>query len=267
MQHLQHPMGPLHQIPPEDVFLSVDDGGTQTGMGYVICQVQPHLDPDCPINIYFSLECAPQVRFLLFGALVARARQLRDVNPSMKARIYTAIGPGETETASFYESSGLTLNHTEVMVRLNPLTREAYLPMGASIKEIPLFSPEEQMRLLSRFQQNDLKYLDAAYLQQMMNTPHFRAMGVVQNDRILAEGVTAGVGGKCELLALYVAQDVRRQGIAKVLLRQFMIVMMAEGVTDFTARIMTRSAPQSALTRAFAAEQLEVLTLFPELSI
>ena len=71
-----HPQQPVNGLNPEDVFYAVDDLGTQTGYGFILYQLQPGLYPDCPVNLYFSLAGDPASRYLLFGALVARARIL-----------------------------------------------------------------------------------------------------------------------------------------------------------------------------------------------
>ena len=57
------------------------------------------------------------------------------------------------------------------------------------------------------------------------------------------------------------------QGIGKALVAHLMTVMASEGATEFTVRMMTRSAPQMALSRAFSPETLDTLTVFPELSL
>ena len=71
-----HPQQPVNGLNPEDVFYAVDDLGTQTGYGFILYQLQPGLYPDCPVNLYFSIDGDAASRYLLFGALVARARVL-----------------------------------------------------------------------------------------------------------------------------------------------------------------------------------------------
>ena len=267
MQHLQHPLTPVNGIPAEDVFLVMDDLGSQVGMGYVVCQFQQHLDPDCPINIYASLESASSARYLLSGALVARARQMRDMNPNARARVYTAVRVDDEAQQAFYRENGWNLEHTEVRLKLNPAAAENRFPMGSVIREIPLNTQEEQMGLLSRMAANDVTHLDMGFLFQVMRTPHFRALGMTRGNQILAEAVVAGNNKNCELLAVYVSPESRMQGIGKALVSHLMTVMASEGATEFTVRMMTRSAPQMALSRAFSPETLDTLTVFPELSL
>ena len=88
-----HPAQPVNGLNPEDVFYAVDDLGTQAGYGFILYQYQPGLYPDCPVNLYFSLDGDPSARYLLFGALVARARILQAANPALRTRLYTSISP------------------------------------------------------------------------------------------------------------------------------------------------------------------------------
>ena len=53
---VNHPLGMYNNLPPEDVFVITDEMGNEMGVGYVIYQFQPHLYPDCPINLYFTMD-------------------------------------------------------------------------------------------------------------------------------------------------------------------------------------------------------------------
>lgn len=113
-----HPQGMYNNIPPENVFLAADEMGNEIGVGYIIRVMQPNVFPDRPVNLFISMECQPVARYMLFGALVARARQMRDENPQLKARVYTAISPGDARTKEFYLHNGFTCEDTEDMLRL-----------------------------------------------------------------------------------------------------------------------------------------------------
>lgn len=113
-----HPQGMYNNIPPENVFLAADEMGNEIGVGYIIRVMQPNVFPDRPVNLFISMECQPVARYMLFGALVARARQMRDEKPQLKARVYTAISPGDARTKEFYLHNGFTCEDTEDMLRL-----------------------------------------------------------------------------------------------------------------------------------------------------
>lgn len=262
---VNHPMGMYNNLPPEDVFVATDDMGIEVGVGYMIYQYQPHLYPDCPINLYFSMECQPSARYVLFGALVARARQLRDSNPNVRARVYTNISPADTRAKDFYLHSGFACDDTEDMLLLTIPQGDGRIPMSCSVTRTALNTMEEQAALIYRLQQNDITYIDQAYLTQLQHLPHFMALQLYRNTDMIGEVIMAGEGDSCELLAIYIQPGSRRQGMGKALLHRCMAIMATEGVTRVTARIMSRSLPQKKLTAAFNSTVLGVTMLYPGL--
>lgn len=258
-----HPQTAYNGVPPENVFFAVDEMGTQAGVGYIIYQYQEHLYPDCPINMYFSIESQPAGRYLLFGALVARARQLRDSNPNVHARFYTGIRPEDTASREFYTHNGMTCDDTENTMRLAMPGMEVRVPMNCAVELTPLNMPDEVNAFIKRLQDNDIAYIDTAYLYQLMRQPHFRAMGLFSGGQLAGEALVAGVGDSASLEAIYIAPGHRRQGLSKALLNCCMSAMAREGVTNFTSRFITRSVPQQGLARAFQAVDQGATMVFP----
>ena len=260
-----HPQGAFNNVPPENVFIAVDEMGTQVGYGYIIYQYQEHLYPDCPINMYFTIDSQPAGRYLIFGALIARARQLRDNNPNVHACAYTGINPEDNMSREFYVHNGMSCDETENTYRLTMLGGDGRIPMGTSVEPTPLNTIDDQQALLNRLQANDVSYIDMNYLHQIMRLPHFQAIGMFNGNALVGEAIVAGTGNACELQAIYINPNYRRQGLAKALLGRCMAMMSAEGVMNFTARFVTRSAPQQGLARAFQAADLGADMVFPGL--
>lgn len=260
-----HPQGPYQNLPPEDVFFAVDDMGTELGMGYIVYLYQPHLYPDCPVNLYFTMECQAVARYLLFGALVARARQLRDNNPGVRARVYTNISPTDTRMKDFYLHNGFSCDETEDLLTLAIPAGDGRIPMSCSVVAATLNTPEEQMAFIGRMQQNDLTYMNLDYLAALQHQPHFLALGLYRNTDLIGEIVMAGQGETCDLVAIYIVPGSRRQGMARALLHRSMAVMATEGVTQVTTRIMSRSIPQARLMASFGAQVQGVSTIYPGL--
>ena len=248
---------------PEDVFFAIDDLGTQTGYGYILYQLQPGLYPDCPVNLYFSIEGDPSSRYLLFGALVARARQLQNVNPQLRARLYTSLDPQDVTSREFYLHNGFDLDESDAVVSLQIPFGDGRIPMSCTVAAIPLNTWEEQQNLLSRLQMNELTYLDRNMLMELMHMPHFIALGLYRNAMLIGETVMAGHGDQAELIAIYIEPGSRRQGMARALLHRTMAIMAAEGVTRVSARVMTRSLPQMHLMNEFGGVQVGANMLFP----
>lgn len=196
-----HPQGMYNNIPPENVFLAADEMGNEIGVGYIIRVMQPNVFPDRPVNLFISMECQPVARYMLFGALVARARQMRDENPQLKARVYTAISPGDARTKEFYLHNGFTCEDTEDMLRLEIPAGDGKIPMSCAVAPVPLNTPEEQNAFIYRLVMNDITFMDVNYLQGLMRMPHFLALGLYRNTDLIGEIVMAGEGESCELSA------------------------------------------------------------------
>lgn len=260
---ITHPVGMYHNLPPEDVFVALDELGQEMGVGYMIYQYQPHLYPDVPMNLYFALDCQPAARYMLFGALVARARQLRDCDTSVRARMFTCIAPNDQRMREFYQHSGIEYFDSEDVLQLPMPIGDGRIPMSCTVVPTPLNTPEEQQALLYRLQQNDIVHLDMAYLNQLQRMPHFMVLGLYRNTELVGEVIMAGEGENCELVTMYITPPCRRQGMGRALLHRCMAIMAAEGVTRVQTRIMSRSVPQSRLMRSFGANLLGQTAIYP----
>ena len=258
-----HPAQPVNGLNPEDVFYAVDDLGTQTGYGFILYQYQPGLYPDCPVNMFFSLDGDPSSRYLLFGALVARARILQNVNPTLRARLYTNISPADTQMKDFYLHNGFDCDETDNVLQLSIPYGDGRIPMSCTVAPTPLNTWDEQNSLIYRLQMNEITFVDINYLQSLMRMPHFMTLGLYRNAVLIGEVIMAGQGNVCELVAIYIEPGSRHQGMGTALLHRMMAIMAAEGVTSVTTRIMSRSLPQQKLMNHFGASVLGVNMIFP----
>ena len=258
-----HPAQPVNGLNPEDVFYAVDDLGTQTGYGFILYQYQPGLYPDCPVNLYFSIDGDPASRYLLFGALVARARILQNVNPTLRARLYTNISPADTQMKDFYLHNGFDCDETDDVLQLMIPYGDGRIPMSCTVAPTPLNTWDEQNSLIYRLQMNEITFVDLNYLQSLMRMPHFMTLGLYRNAVLIGEVIMAGQGSACELVAIYIEPGSRHQGMGQALLHRMMAIMAAEGVTRVTTRIMSRSLPQQKLMNHFGATVLGVNMVFP----
>ncbi len=258
-----HPQQPVNNMHPEDVFYALDDLGTQTGYAYILYQLQPGLYPDCPVNMYFAIEGDPSSRYLLFGAVVARARVLQNVHPQMRSRLYTSLDPGDVQMRDFYVYNGFDCDEEDAILELRIPFGDGRIPMSCTVAATPLNTWEEQENLLYRLQMNDIAFVDRNYLSTLQHMPHFLTLGLYRNTMLIGETIMAGQGNECELIAIYIEPGNRRQGMAQALLHRTLAIMAAEGVSRVTTRIMTRSLPQQHLMNHFGGARIGVNMVFP----
>ena len=261
--NIVHPLQPVNGLEPEDVFYAVDDLGTQAGYGFILYQLQPGLYPDCPVNMYFSLAGDPSARYLLFGALVARARILQSANPGQRARLYTSIDPADVQMKDFYRHNAFDCDESDQILQLSIPYGDGRIPMSCTVAATPLHNWDEQNSLISRLQINEITFMDLNYLNSLMRMPRFLALGLYRNALLIGETIMAGQGSDCELAAIYIEPGSRGQGMGKALLHRSLAIMAAEGVTRVTTRIMSRSLPQQHLMADFGGTVIGVNMLFP----
>lgn len=265
-----HPQGIYNGNPPENVFIAMDDMGTQYGISTIVYQHQPDMFPDRPHNMFITLDSQPAAQYLLFGAVMGRAQQLwHEHGAGQRARIYTSVQPDDQGRLAFYERNGFDLNVAENAVRLEIPEGYGREPMGCVINQLPLGSLQEQTDFLCRLQQNGVTYIDLPFLQKMQIQPHFLGLGMIYNTKngpvLIGEIILAGQGSSCEVLALYIIPEYRRQGLGRVLLHRAMSIVSAEGVSLIVGHILSNSLPQCRLASSFRCTITRQETLFPSL--
>ena len=258
-----HPQEPFMNLPQEDVFVVVNDYGVQLGYGYVMYQYQPSVYPDRPVNIFFTMDCAPEAEYLLFGALVARARQMWEQHPGVPARMYTSVATGDARKLSFLEHNGFSMGNSEDLVRLHIPSEIGAELFNCSIIPLPLNTPQEATALVTRLQLNSLGHISQQHLQTLQACPVFHVWGLLYGQNLVGECIIAGRNEAAELVAIYIVPEHQRRGLGKHLLNRALSIVGQEGVQEVRARIMSASQPQVRLVRAFNAELLEQTLMFP----
>jgi len=264
---ITHPQCSYNGLPPEDVFMAMDEQGTHLGVGSIIYQYLPSRSPECPVNMYFDINSTKEGRYLLLGALVARARQLRERVPDRPARLYTRIEPDDMVMRKEYEESGFDCSPAETLMQLYMPQGDGRIPMSCTLQPTSLNTQQELLGLLDRLRRNDITHLDPGLLEQLRRMPHFTALGLLQGDSLVGEIMAAGAGDSCELVAVYINEPFRRQGMGTLLVHRCMAVMAAEGVTKFGAAFVGLSLPQIKLAKAFSAQDRQIRGIFPQLEL
>lgn len=262
-----HPQTEINGFDPRNVFFALDDLDNQIGAAMIYYQVLPGLYPDCPVTIYFSLEGQNAARYLLFGAVIARAQQIQKLNPQVPAWLYTSISPADNLTKDFYLHNGFDRIDTDDTLLLSMPYGDGRVPMSCHVEQTMLNTDTEQMYFLNRLDYNGVCNVNLEQLNNLQHMPHFLTLGIYRNGNLIGECLMAGQGYDCDLVAIYIEPGSRQQGMGKALLHRSMAVMAAEGVTRVYTRIMTRSRPQQGLMNAFNPRVIGVNNVFPGMMI
>ena len=266
--HLTHPIAPYQGIAPEDCIFVTNDQMIEIGMGSLTQFWQPELYPEAPMHVYMQLESQPAGRNLLFGALLARAEQIKAQQPGVtKARLYTQIAPENWEMANFFTKAGFKADDSEDLYHFPLPIWPAHPPVTCNYASVALRTPEEVQGFLNRMNAYRIAPMDADFLGQCMQMEHFTAIGYYRGANPVCEALLTGQGTAVTLVSMYVRGDYRRQGFAKSILGAAADILRPRGVTQVSARIFSRNAAQVGLMRAAGATKVRTLSLLPGLYI
>ena len=147
---ITHPQTEFQGIAPENVFFVANDQQIQLGTGYVMQFFQAELYPERPCHFFIQIDCQPTARALMFGALLARAEQMRAQTPQMPARLYAQVPPENADMLRFYEACGLKNDDGEDMFRFPLPPGVPQAPMGLTFASVPLQDEANQNAFLAR---------------------------------------------------------------------------------------------------------------------
>ena len=264
---ITHPQGSFQGVAPENVFFVANDQQVQLGTGYVMHFFQGEMYPERPSHIFMQMDCQPSCRALLFGALWARADQLRAQTPNLPARLYAQVQPENQELLRFYESCGMRNDDGEDLFRFLPPPGVPQAPMGLTFASVPLADEASQVTFLQRVNAQRIQPITREYLQTWQQQQHFMALGFYRNGQPVCETVITGTGAAATLLMIYTRSDFRRQGMAKNLISAASSILRERGVNVLYTHIFRRNVPQVALMRRLNGTFVRTVTALPGMDL
>ena len=264
---ITHPQSPFQGVAPENVFFVANDQQIQLGTGYVLQFFQGEMYPERPNHLYIQIDAQPSARALMFGALLARADQLRAQTPALPARIYAQVPPDQLDMLRFYEAVGMKNDDGEDMFRFLPPDGLARAPMGMEFNSVPLENEADQDAFLNRINAQRIQPITRDYLQLWQQQQHFMALGFYRNGQPLTECIVTGTGANATLLMIYTRADMRRQGLARHLLGAASALLRERGVTMIYTHVFRRNVPQVNLMKRLNAAFVRTVTCLPGMDL
>jgi len=258
-----HPPQTNNGLPPENVFLVADSANMPIAEGYLVQTYHPFLFPERPINLYLNVYSKGPGLDMLLGALLARAVQLRQQTPNLKARVFAQVGMQDAAMLSFYQESGFTADDALDVVQLSSPNAKPSAPMGYEMGHVPLQKPLEQAAFLMRMNAYRLDALQHPLLQRYLTMPHFTALYLSRGAEIVGEVAFTGIGDTAQLFGLYVTPNFRRLGLGKTLLAAGMNMLHEQGVQTVEAQVIRRNIPQCRLAQSCKATFMRTSCLYP----
>jgi GNAT superfamily N-acetyltransferase len=259
-------------MPPENMFQVLDEDGQSHGSAALSEYTNYAILPECPLNYYLGIQATDTSAFdMLMGAALARARTLRQKNPRMAARIYTACHPGDAELIGEYAAYGFQNDDAVMRMRRIFLDSERGMlpnpPVGCQIAQVALDRAGDEGALLARINGHAVIAQPPSWLKGLMQEPFFIALGMWQDDRLLGEMILTAYGSQGSIQALYTVPDARRRGIASAMIAQAGRILLDHGVRSLIADVWQRNRPANALFQAMGFDSKEAMLLYPGMAL
>ncbi len=264
---ITHPQAAYQGVAPENVFFVANDQQVQMGTGYVIPFMQPEMYPDRPLHLFLQIEAQPSARALLFGALLARADQLREATPNLPVRLYSLVPPEDLDLMHFYEDCGFLNDDGEDLYRFPLPQGYPRAPMGMQFASVPLQDEASQAAFLNRINLCRIQPFSRDHLTLWMQQQHFMALGFYKNGLPVCECILTGTGQNVTLLMIYTKAEYRHQGMATQLLESAFNLLRERGVTTVYAHIFRRHVPQMKLVQRFQGAFVRTVSALPGMDL
>ena len=263
--YITHPQQSVNGLPPEDVFYAADAAGQPVGEGLLIRTYQPYLFPERPLNLYLSIRAGSggAGADMLLGALLARAQQIREANPQMKARVFTQVDPQDQAQLALYMENGFDSTDAMDVVQVGMPAARPNAPMGYDMGAVPFRTPAERQAFLNRMNLYRMDAWQPAMLERYMSFPHFFALYLSRGPEVVGEIAFTGDGSSAKLLGMYISPNYRRLGLAKTLVAAGLKILGDKGVTHVEGDVIRRSPAQCALASACNCSYLRTACCYP----
>ncbi len=264
--HVFHPPQSVNGLPPENIFYVADSANMTIADGFLLHTYHPYLFPERPINLFMSLRSKGPGRDMLLGALLARAQQLREQTPQLKARLFAQVNPQDTELMAFYMENGFDANDALDVVRLGVPSARPAAPMGYDMGYVPMNDAAEFQAFLMRMNTYRMNAWQPQFLQKYMSFPHFMALYMSRGPQVVGEIAFTGEGQAAKLIGMYVTPEYRRLGLAKSLIAAGMKILSEKGVTYVEADVIRRNELQRMLAASCNATFVRTACYYPGLN-
>lgn len=260
---------PFQGIPPQDYFVSRSRDFVPMGSGYIIPSIQEDLFPERPLQFYLHIDAQPSARCELLGALLARATQMREHFPPLKARLYANVPVNEQELLFFYKHNGFDTNDSIDEYSYQLFSAQVpQAPVGCEFASVPLVSIQEQQQFLQRLNQYRLTPITQDYLAMQMQLPYFMALGYYRGGQPVAELLVSGSRPEAAALVMvYVRPEARGRGIGKALTQSAGALLSQNGVRKMVAQVYASITPQVRLIRSLGGERNKIVAFLPSIEI
>lgn len=242
--NIYQPVRGVDGAPNENSFAITDNMGVEIGEGALHVHVQKKMYPDRPLQIEMTMRAHPVAQDTLFGALYARAEQIRG-ELDMDGRLFIRCALEDTECREYFLRMGFDDTDGDELFYVatsSPQNRRRdYYPTGTQSIETDLRTNIRREEFLSDLQSFGGEAHAPQWLQARMQEPGFVARSLYHGDELVGHILVVGNQNEAMIDMVCIEPKWRRRGAGTALAQETMDVLHSRGVPYLVARAPRRN--------------------------
>jgi len=218
----------------ENIFLAFDEENSYLGNGFIYPMINVHQTNETPYLLYFGIDVnehlqAEEIREQLLDAVMIRADELRKLKPDIPCRIYTGF-EWNKEKMEFYLKHGFQEDYSIFMEADLTQKKICELSPKIEVEEFSVMEPAKFTEFKAVYDEYFVTPLDEGYVMAQKEDPSFKNYKFYVNDELAGE-YSVRIEDDCGFIeTLFVLEQKRGQGIAKLMMEYIHQSFLAQGI-------------------------------------
>ncbi|QAA33131.1 GNAT family N-acetyltransferase [Clostridium manihotivorum] len=258
----------------ENIFIALSDEYNYLGSAYAYPSINFHQIYDTPYLIFLSINIedkldkttADEVKQELFDKVLFRAKELRNIRPDLRARIYSGF-EYDIDNLQFYIKNGFEEDYSIIMEAEIAKDFSYSLPKGIMVKELKLSSEKELEEYKTLYDEIFITPLDLESYQEQKQRRYFKNLEFFK-DEVLVGGCTIfqkhGVG---YIETLYVLPEARGKGISKYIMNYIFDYFISKGLYKSRLEVWQLNKKAVKLYEGFGYKEIKKKLMFPGITV
>lgn len=243
--NIYHPVRGIDGAISENSFAITDNMGVEIGEGALLVRVLKKMYPERPLEIEMTMRAHPVARDTLFGALSARAEQIKSERGGMDGRLFIRCALDDADCHEYFLRMGYDDTDGDELFYIQTVSpknrRRDYFPTGTQSIETELHNNIRREEFLASLKSFGGEEHAAQWLQARMQEPGFVARSVYHGEELVGHILVTGNQNEAMIDMVCVEPKWRGYGVGTALAQEAMDVLNMRGVPYLVARAPRRN--------------------------
>lgn len=227
-------------------FAITDNMGVEIGEGALLVRMLKKMYPDRPLEIEMTMRAHPVARDTLFGALSARAEQIKSELGGADGRLFIRCALDDVDCREYFLRMGYDDTDGDELFYVPTVSpksrRRDYYPTGTQSIETDLRSNIRREEFLAALRSFGGEEHAPQWLQARMQDPGFVARSVYHGEEFVGHILVTGNQNEAVIDMVCVEPKWRGYGVGTALAQEAMDVLNKRGVPYLCAKAPRRNA-------------------------